>query len=192
MKKILFLTVLVIFITSTVMAQNVGADKALDAKIKDYKTYAWSESIDEIPKDKVFLSPNGILIYNNESTRSKIKDAIQYELDARGYKMDRANPDFYVMFSVSEQPADITTFNGYTTINGGLDKVRTSDDVETTHVKAGTVLVSLNDVKSAKQVWRGYASGILKPDMVNSQSKVRSAISSIFSEFPNRAASGSH
>jgi len=101
--------------------------------------------------------------------------------------MDRSNPDFYVIFSVAEQPADITTFNGYTTINGGLDKVRTPDNVETTHVKAGTVLISFNDAKSSAQVWRGYASGILQPDMVNSKSKVRTAISSIFSEFSYKA-----
>jgi hypothetical protein len=187
MKKMLFTTGILLLITSTIWAQNVGTDRDLDAKIKKYKTYAWSRNVDQIPDDRVFIGPNGILVFNNESTRSKIKDAIKYELDARGYKMDNTNPDFFVTFMVSEQPADITTFNGYTTIHNGLEKVRTPEDVGTTHVKAGTVLINFIDSKSSKQVWRGFASGILQPDMVNDQSKVRSAISSIFSEYQYKA-----
>ncbi len=187
MKKMLFSAGILILITTVVAAQKVGTDKDLNASIKDYKMYAWSKNIDQIPKDKIFVGPNGVLVFNNVSTRSKIKDAIQYELDARGYKLNEASPDFIVTYQVTEQPADITTYNGYVTINGGLDKVRTPDNVQKTHLKAGTVLIDFVDAKTSKQVWQGYASGILKPDMINDQSKVRAAVASIFLKYKYKA-----
>lgn len=187
MKKILFSTGILILMTTAVAAQKVGTDKDLNASIKEYKTYAWSKNIDQIPKDKIFVGPNGVLVFNNVSTRSKIKDAIHYELDARGYKLNEADPDFIVTYQVTEQPADITTYNGYVTINGGLDKVRTPDNVQKTHLKPGTVLIDFVDAKTSKQVWQGYASGILKPDMINDQSKVRGAVASIFSKYRYKA-----
>src|SRR5919206_2714686 len=83
----------------------VGKNADLNADFKDIKTYSWTTDIDNIPKDAVFIGPNGVYIFNNESGRKMIKDAIQYELDSRGYKMDRSNPDMLITFSVLEQPA---------------------------------------------------------------------------------------
>jgi len=105
--------------------------------------------------------------------------------------MNEMNPDFYVNFSVLEQPTELTTFNGYQTVNGGLDSVRTQENVQKTPVQAGTVLIDFIDAKTSKQVWQGFASGILQPDMVNDQSKVRAAISSIFSKYQYKAATAS-
>lgn len=187
MKKWLFITGIFFLAITTVKAQKVGADADLNTSLKKFKTYAWSKNINQIPSDKIFVGPNGVLVFNNESTRSKIKEAIQFELDARGYKRDPVHPDFIVTFSVTEQPADITTYNGYVTINGGLDKVRTPEDVQKTHLDAGTVLIDFIDAKTSKQVWQGYASGILKPDMINDQSKVRQAVASIFSKYRYKA-----
>lgn len=192
MKKIFPLLLLgFIFSMCNAPQRTVGTDSSLSADITNYKTYDWVKNIDQIPNDKVFVGPNGVLVFNNESTRSKIKDAIRYELDAKGYQMSSVNPDFYVNFTVLEQPADLTTYNGYQTVNGGLDTVRTQENVQKTHVDAGTVLIDFIDAKTSKQVWQGYASGILKPEMVNDQSKVRAAISSIFAKYQYRAATAS-
>ena len=192
MKKI-FPLVMLCFVLSMCKEpeKTVGTDSSLSANIENYKTYDWVKNIDQIPSDKVFIGPNGILVFNNESARSKIKDAIQYELSAKGYKMDNINPDFYVNFTVLEQPADLTTFNGFQTVDNGLDSVRTPENVQKTHVDAGTVLIDFIDAKTSKQVWQGFASGILKPDMINDQSKVRAAISSIFEKYKYKAATAS-
>ena len=187
MKKFFYFLGLFMMASAVTNAQNVGTDRDLQSNLQNYKTYAWVKNIDRIPSDKIFVGPNGVLVFNNESTRSKIKEAIQYELDARGYKMNEANPDFYVNFMVLEQPTELTTYNGYQTINGGLDTVRTPENVQKTPVKAGTVLIDFIDVKTSKQVWQGFASGILNADMVNNRSDVRAAISSIFSQYRYRA-----
>ena len=191
MKKFFYLLGFFMVVTGVVKAQNVGADRDLQSNLPNFKTYAWVKNIDQIPTDKIFVGPNGVLVFNNESARSKIKEAIQYELDARGYKMDNTNPDFYVNFMVLEQPTELTTFNGYQTINGGLDTVRTPENVQKTPVKAGTVLIDFIDAKTSKQVWQGFASGILNADIINNRSDVRAAISSIFSKYNYKAAGSS-
>ena len=79
-------------------------------QIKSINSYSWTRDIDNIPKDQLFIGPNGVLIFNNESGRKMIKDAIQYELDSRGYKrMDGNGVDMLVSFSVLEQPGRLRT-----------------------------------------------------------------------------------
>lgn len=99
----------------------------------DYKTYTWAQNIDEIPSDGMFVGTNGVLIYNNESTRSKIKDAIRYALDAKGYKYMPSGADMIVIFDVTEQPGTLTNYNGYEMIQLGLDSVRTPENVVKTY-----------------------------------------------------------
>jgi hypothetical protein len=162
---------------------NVGADKSFTANINDYRTYAWATDIDKIPSNKVFVGTNGVLIFNNESARKKIKDAIAYELDARGYKRQSDSADMIVTFQVLEQAGQLQTYNGYQMLNGGFDSVRTPENVQITNVDPGTLIINIIDRRSGSVAWQGYASGILKPDMINDQSKIRDAVKSIFDKF---------
>lgn len=187
MKKMLCLLGLLMLGVAVTKAQVVGTDRELDANLQNFKSYSWSKDIDNIPGDAVFVGPNGVTVFNNESTRNHIKEAVQYELDARGYQRVAGNPDFLVSFIVLENPAELTTYDGYRLIHNGLDTVRTPENVERIAVKEGTVLINFIDFKTGKAVWQGYASGILQPDMMNDQSKVRSAISSIFQQYKHKA-----
>lgn len=187
MKKIFLFTVASLFYYFSSAQVTVGADQSLKVSLNDYSTYAWTAGIDKIPEDQVFIGLNGVYIFNNESVRSKIKNAIEYELSAKGYQKSEANPDMLVLFLVTEQPGTLRTYNGYQIVNGGLDTVRTEENVQKTHIDAGTLLINLIDAKSGKVAWQGYASGILKPDMINDDSKVRAAVSSIFSKFDYKA-----
>jgi hypothetical protein len=185
MKKIVLLATVMMLAGVAVNAQ-VGVDKELHVPIRDYKTYAWTSDINMIPSDAIFIGPNNVLIYNNPSTRSKIKQAIQYELSAKGYTM-AAKPDFLVSFMVLEQPTDLYTYDGYKMLYNGLDSTRTRDNLERTHVDAGTLMIKMIDVKSGRQVWQGYNSGALNADMLNSDAKVRGAVERIFNQFKYRA-----
>jgi hypothetical protein len=68
-------------------------------------------------------------------------------------------------------------------IDNGLDSVRTPQNTETVDIDAGTLIINLLDAKSGVVAWQGYASGILKPDMINDNTKVREAVASIFQKF---------
>ena len=188
MKKI-FLILTACLMAFAIKAQNVvvGADNSFKNSLNDYSTYAWSKNIDQIPSDQVYISPTGVYVFNNESVRSKIKDAIEYELSAKGYKKDENNPDLLVLFTVTERPGKLTTYNGYQKIDNGFDSVRTPQDVTTTNIDAGTLIITIIDAKSGAVAWQGYASGILKPEMLNDESQVRQAVDDIFSKFNFKA-----
>ena len=187
MKKIFLFSLLCFFYIFSYSQVTVGADKSLTVSLNDYNTYAWTTDIDKIPTDQIFVGPNGVVVFNNESVRSKIKNAIEYELSAKGYKKVESNPEVVVLFLVTEQPGSLRTYNGYQVVNGGLDTVRSQDNVENTTIEAGTLLINLIDAKSGKVAWQGYASGVLKPDMINDETKVREAVSSIFQKFNFKA-----
>ncbi len=173
---------MMLFSCTSAKAPVVGKNADVSADFKSIKSYSWSRAIDNIPNDQLFIGPNGVLIFNNESGRKMIKDAIQYELDSRGYKMNGGEGDVLVSFLVLEQPRSLRTTNGYVTVASG-EKVRTEDNVSYADVKPGTLIINFIDAKTNRQIWQGFASGILQADQMRDESKVRQAVSSIFSEF---------
>ncbi len=189
MKKVIsYLSVLLMsaFILQACSSSNnmpvMGENKDLGANFKDIKTYAWTSDIDNIPTDKVLVGPNGVFIFNNESGRKIIKDAVQYELDAKGYQMASSSPDMLISFFVLEQPGSLRTTEGYVTLSSG-EQVRTEDNVSYTDVQSGTLIVNMINADNNKQIWQGFVSGIMKADDMRDQSKVRNAVSSVFGQF---------
>ena len=187
MKKTFLLAACLCFYVFSQAQVQVGADKSFTKSLNDYSTFGWSTQIAHIPSDQIFVSPNGVLVFNNESVYSKIKNAIAFELNAKGFKHSQSNPQILVLFRVTERPGKLKTFNGYEMIDNGLDSVRTPQDTQTVDIDAGTLIINLLDAKSGVVAWQGYASGILKPDMINNNTKVREAVASIFQKFDFRA-----
>lgn len=187
MKRIILMMGFIFCAAAICQAQVVGTDRELNSNLKNFKTYAWTDKIDKIPGDAIVVGGSGVVVFNNESTRANIKEAISYELNARGYEQATGNPDFLVTFQVLDQPTELIVYNGYRTLHGGFDTVRTKENVGSEQVQAGTVMINFVDFKTGQNVWQGFASGILKPDMINDQAKVRSAINSIFSEYQYQA-----
>jgi len=186
-KAISYLSVLLTFAffmqaCSSSKTPIAGKNKSLNADFDEIKTYAWRSDIDNIPTDKVLIGPNGVFIFNYESGRKMIKEAIEYELSAKGYQMVEANPDMLLSFLVLEQPASLRTTKGYVTLLSG-EKVRTEDNVSYTDVKPGTLIIDIIKTEKNNQIWQGFVSGILKAEEMNDQSKVRNAVSTVFKQF---------
>lgn len=183
MKKILFFIALSVafIIPSYAQRVQVGADNSFTESLNKYNTFGWSDNIDKIPSNAIFISPDGLYIYNNETTRAEIKKAINFELNSKGYTQRDVNPQVLVLFQMTEQPGKLITFNGYEIVDG--EKVRTAADEKKIDIKPGTLLINLVDTKSGLVAWQGYASGILNPDMINDNVKIREAVASVFNEF---------
>ena len=164
----------------------VGSDFKLGEPIKQFKTFTWATSIDNIPTDQIFIGPGGVHVFNNLSTRSQIKEAIQYELTARGFKNDSSNPDMVINYMIFEQEGQLRTYNGYQVVNG-LDSVRTEDNATSVTVEPGTLFVTISGAADQGVLWQGYASGILSEDMVKDPAKIKSAVQRIFNEFDYKA-----
>lgn len=156
MKKLLLFAIgFASFSFANAQQVKVGADKSFKASVNGFKTFAWSSEINQIPKGSIFLTPNEVYIFNNESTREKIKQAIKYELNAKGFKETETNPDMLVVFRVSEQPGTLHTFNGYEKYDEGMDSVHELKNKETVKIKAGTLLINIVEAKSSMVAWQG-------------------------------------
>lgn len=167
---------------------KVGSDIQLGAPIKNFSTFDWVNDIDEIPSDEVFVGPNGVLVYNNETARSRIKQALRYELTAKGFEMDESDPDMVVNFIVFEQKGQLRTYNGYQVVGG--DSLRTEESPEIVTVKPGTLLITILGGHGEGVVWQGYASGILTPKSVKSDAKIKHAVERIMDKFDYKAFNG--
>lgn len=184
----LFLPLMLNLSCATRPPVKVGSDIKLGTPIKNYSTFSWVSDIDKIPSDEVFVGPNGVLVFNNETARSKIKDAIKYELTAKGFKMEESDPDMLVNFIVFEQKGQLRTYNGYQIVGG--DSLRTEESPETVTVKPGTLLITILGGHDEGIVWQGYASGILTPKSVKSDAKIKAAVERIMDKFDYRAFNG--
>jgi hypothetical protein len=188
MKKLIIASALLVFMvlqqscTARSKGTVAGKNADLTADFKSIDSYNWTADIDNIPRDAIFVGPNGVLVFNNESARKMIKDAIRYELDSRGYKAEVDDPDMTISFSVLEQPASLRTTDGYVTLTTG-ENVRTENNVTYTDVQPGTLLINFTESKTGKMIWQGFASGILQPDQMNDEAKVRQAVSTVFNQF---------
>ncbi|MEK6482458.1 DUF4136 domain-containing protein [Catalinimonas sp. 4WD22] len=182
MKKLTIICSLIFFSTSA-FAQDAESVQNLDAALKSYSTFDWVSDIEDIPSDKAFVGPEGVLIYNNESTRSMIKEAIVTNLQSKGYTQSESDADMLLGFQVLEQEADFKTYTGYETIYMGLDTVRAEDNAETVTVGPGTLIINITDKESGKVAWQGYAPGALNTETAKNEESIKSAVSEILSEF---------
>jgi hypothetical protein len=162
-------------------AVKVGTDQRTDAGISDFQTYNWMSEVGEMPSSQVFIGSQGVFIFNEESTRNSIKEAIETQLEAKGFKRDTNNPDMLVNFTILEQADELRTYSreGYSYLGEGpVDR-----DVEMVDVEPGTILVNLIDAESGLQVWQGFASGALEESDVEDEKALQSKIGAIFNQF---------
>lgn len=152
------------------------------AEVSDYHTYNWVFEDAMIPDEKMIVASDGILVFNNQSDRKKIKDAIELQMKARGFEKDILNPDMLVDFSVLEQDTELRKF----VLTNGQDYLGYGPRSETTEmvpVDAGTVIINFLDAESGNQVWQGFASGTLEEKDMKSLSTIQNKVGAIFEDF---------
>ena len=188
-----------IFAFSTAFAQSgnttVASDKSLTADFSKYKTFDFASQVSDDQIQIFFL--NDLLL------KGKVKEAVEYELEARGYEQTDGSPDLVVTFQILEEPPE---FPGYTGVYRDENywgptemrkdaiglvpdaEVRTADNVKTYQLKEGTLMVHLVDAESGELIWQGYASGIVDKDKVmENDDKIKQAVSLIFQTYDWRA-----
>lgn len=158
----------------------VDAEKKLNTDFSMYKTYTWASQVDNK------LDP-GFYFLNDIELKDRIRQAVSYELDGRGYTFQRESPDLIVNFRVFDKPAKIEGYTGYGTTYFG-NEVREPEDQKTFDIKAGSVIVNMIDRKTGQVVWRGLASGLTNENGFDrTHNKIKEAVNLIFSKYEYRA-----
>ncbi|CCH52915.1 hypothetical protein BN8_01957 [Fibrisoma limi BUZ 3] len=181
MKKLMW--VLALLPVQFAMAQNitVNADKKLNTDFTKYKTYAYASQVDS-KLDEGFYFLNDLVL------KKRIRDAVTFAMDGRGYKYTRTKPDLLVNFRVFDKPATIKGFTGYGQRYWSNEEYRDPESATTYDVKAGTLLLSLLDMKTGQVVWQGFASGLMDGNVFNrNEDKIREAVTLIFDKYNTRA-----
>ncbi|WP_080055831.1 DUF4136 domain-containing protein [Spirosoma aerolatum] len=182
MKALLIATTLLLT-ASSLWAQDVTveADKKLNIDFSKYKTYGWASQVDSK------LDP-GFYFLNDLELKDRIRNAVRFAMDGRGYKYTRQHPDLLVNFRVFEKPVSIKGYTGYGTTYFGANEVRQPDDESTFEVKAGSLIINLVETKTGQVVWRGLASGLTNTNGFDrDQNKIKQAINLIFEKYSSRA-----
>ncbi|MHA7130187.1 DUF4136 domain-containing protein [Algoriphagus namhaensis] len=180
--KIFSLICIGMMMSAFVSAQTVYTDEREKADMSDYSTYDWMLDKQMILSDQILMSDDMVLIYNNETARKNLKDAITTQMKARGFGRDTDSPDMLVDFQILEEATTLRTYrmtNGQDYLGWGPRSMTT----KMVPVEAGTVLINFIDAETGNQIWQGFASGAFDEHEIHDISAIDAKVVSIFNDF---------
>jgi hypothetical protein len=165
---------------------NTHYDPKAVSRLESFRTYAWLPQ----PEGK---DPR---VYN-DIINSYIHQAVDQELQGRGYQLvdANANPDFRIGWQGAiDSKVDVSTVNSYygygwdpywNPYYGGVG-------MPYTHVyeyEQGTIILDMVDAKANKLVWRGTAQAEVNenPSASRTQNRIGEAVHEMLSRFPPKA-----
>lgn len=168
-----FCIALFALLAASAVAQQVQTDFDKHADFSQYKTYSWK---------KVRVS--------NQLWEPRIKDAIDSQLSAKGWKqVDDGGDVVLVAIGTTQVERTLNTF--YDGFGGGwrwrgFGGFGSSTTTEQDY-KQGTLVVDMFDAKSKQLVWRGNAQDMLSGDPDKNEKKLNKAVVKMFKKFPPQA-----
>ncbi|WKN40964.1 DUF4136 domain-containing protein [Tunicatimonas pelagia] len=163
---------------------SVLTDYDRDAEFADYTTFYWA---DEFQREHSKVDGEEPLFYNT-LMKKRLKEAVQREMEGRGYTLSSENPDLLVnsQVMVENRISGSQNYNpgfygswwwmGGSSFNSNIDQA-----------KEGDVVIDLIDREKKQLVWQGYAPGVLEVEMKNREETLKNAVTLIFSEYGRRA-----
>jgi hypothetical protein len=157
----------------------VGSDRYDSADFSPYRTYGW---INEEP----MIHPASVGQQVSALTSRRIREAIEAELSAKGYRKadGTAQADFVLAFSVGTQ--DRLDAESYPVpYNGPWQWERRQDAVEVHTYREGTLSIDVFDGASKQPIWHGWATKVItNTDMANPGPVIQNAVARILRVFP--------
>lgn len=173
-----FFACLLFLMASCATTSSVITDYDREADFSEYRTFFWS---DEFQMQQV-EGENEPLFYNTLN-KKRLKQAIQREMEARGYTMSSENPDLLVNAQVLVEERTTTQNNlpyrGFYYWGPPVPQTSTN--------KEGDIVVDLIDQEQHQLVWQGYATGVLDTRTKNREEEIRDAVTIIFAKYGRRA-----
>ena len=170
MRKIVFSLMLSALILSACSSYNIYIVSNNKVDITKYQTYAW------VPSGELKTSN----YYENDIAEDRIMDAVNTELDARGFKLNNRKPDLLIRYTAvidnkSREVRDPVYYQPsarYIPRMGYYQgravyyyqyyrpfPVYAGSETRKIEFEEGNIVVDLIDRNSSKVIWRGVAKG---------------------------------
>ena len=151
---------------------SINVDYDHDTDFSQYQTYRWMPQEQRAPEQ---------MSVEHSFLEKRIKDAVEAELRAAGYKRARMEePDFLVAYHIgARDKVDVTRYGYRYGPHGRWGGPR----VEVRRYKEGTLILDLVDPGTRELFWRGTARGALR-DITTGADEVRGVVSRILTGFP--------
>lgn len=163
---------------------STNYDPEAVGKLEQYRTYSW------LPE------PQGqnTRVYN-DIVEKRVKQAVDQELQSRGYRLVEENPDFKLGWhGAIDQKLDVQTMDAYYGYawDPFYSPYYMGATVPHTYVREyeeGTLVLDVMDAASNRLVWRGTAQAELSSDASaeSRQQKLQEAVDKILADFPPKA-----
>ncbi len=173
---------------ATTAARDITVDYDHSADLTSYRTYGFPN---QVGTDRAGYST---------LVTGYFKDAVNREMQKRGYVYDEKDPDLLVnFFSNVREVTDARTTPrvylgyGYYSYRYGLygGWPLYDEDVNAVRYKVGTVNLDIVDGERMQLIWGGVAEGrITQADMKNPRVAIDAAVAELFQRFSGVAASG--
>jgi hypothetical protein len=192
--KFLMYAIIGIVLAGCSSTSSIITDYDRNVQFNDYKTYYWADEF-KIMKQNGEEDP----LFYNSLIQARIKNAIQQQMEARGFTLSEEEPDLLVNASVEvEEDKSSGSYNypyayPYSPFHPGFGHSFGhfygfyGTQGSSSHM-AGAVVVQLIDRSKKQLVWQGYAPDILHTDTENKRKELNDAIVNIFSRYDKRLA----
>ena len=159
---------------------SIMTDYDREADFSQYRTFFWSDEFQMMNIEDGDREP----LFYNTLNKKRLKQAIQRELEGRGYTISSENPDLLVNAQVIvEERSNNQNFYPYFRpyYYGGLNNPNPQTS------KEGDIVIDLIDQRQHQLVWQGYATSVLDTRTRNKEEEIREAVSLIFAKYGRRA-----
>jgi len=167
MRPLAFLT-LVFFTNCATLRTTVDYDKSADfTQIQTYSCVA-------IESDHENDNP----AYYSDASQRLIEYSIRNELSKRGFREEKDAPDIVVSYDIIiEDKLDSRSLptKGY--------RYWRAFEVDVFNYTSGTLVINMVDKAQDQLIWRGTAKGMLDVSTSRLDSKIKKAVTSIFSQY---------
>ena len=176
-KRSLTIFLLALLVAATAHAQKVNVDWDRGTDFSKFHTYAWQPSTH--PAKGLW--------------DQRIIDAVNQQLQAKGFQLVQSNPQLWVVYSNSikkDQQVVGTGYNMGPAWGWGYGWGGPSTTTYQTYVtKEGTLVVDIADADGHRLLWRGSATDTISDNSDKNINTLNKAVSKLFKNFPPKPGS---
>jgi hypothetical protein len=183
-----FLISSIFLLAGCTATSSVITDYDREADFSQYRTFFWTDEF-QVRNDNENNEGAREPLFYNTLNKKRLKQAIQREMEARGYTLSSENPDLLVNAQVLVE--ERSTNQNYYPSRGLYYWGPVNPTPSSTNKKEGDIVIDLIDQNQHQLVWQGYATGVLDTQTKNREEEIRDAVTIIFANYGRRAGQSS-